>query len=550
MGNKIIQLINNSIQLNKPFEYEGPTEKYKGMTMKAILICMLFAPVTSVEQVMYYIDDMKLSHVKRLFLRLEEKSMVEQRTLDMKDSRTRKVYVLTKKGYNEVVDYVFNAPVFYNIKKKTFLKHYYALSNVFFSFLIRGNVCYGFHLEKPIGIHRYNRVQKEDLFADAVCYFRYDALFIEQDMGTESVPVIIDKFERYYKFDDSLLTKDKKSSIVFLYKEPNDALSSSPLFSSKNWNEIKAMLLADLFMFNTDWLADHLKNNRKTLTDRKCLDTIYEYKKICNRSLIAEEIDTTSYDEYRCDKYYEMFNDRQYKFFITRSRSILKAYYKNYMSYYAHKTGYLYESFEYFLAYRECYMWTSVEFKSFLDFYFNKNDICKNVIANYHSRFEEYINEYGVKGRLALKKIEKNDNPSGYVPILYNTYRKVVKEYEQQSYISDKKVPYYICVEFPTVEIGSFLRILHFRTVIKAENCHNIAIYMGVNNEEEAKWITELLKLEEIKDFGNVYYVSARLSFLFFDISEKRLYTFTCRINSKTNKPCYEKKYIEGKQLV
>ena len=62
--------------------------------------------------------------------------------------------------------------------------------------------------------------------------------------------------------------------------------------------------------------------------------------------------------------------------------------------------------------------------------------------------------------------------------------------------------------------------------------------------------LTELLKLEEIKDFGNVYYVSARLSFLFFDISEKRLYTFTCRINSKTNKPCYEKKYIEGKQLV
>lgn len=512
---ELVTQLNNCIGLKTPLV---ASKGRSGSVYKALLIIMTHCPVISREVISCYFPESTQS-VRQQLIFLEKKGFVKKRPVKkggktVYDGRTKSLYVLTKKGYDEVIDLLINPPIYYQIKTDKYLMHYYASAHVFLSMLKRGVLLTGYHLEKQLGRFAKAGVQESDLYCDVACYTRTESLFFEQDMGNETISQLIDKFERYNKHSESLLEDGRKPYIVMLFKEPYKDLRNSPCFNVKTIYEIAEVLTVEPSLIS--YYERLLNNENRTELMSKHFITIGDlFSKF--PYLKTNKIDLKEYAEgienFMGKEYYKAFNNYQMRFTYKKRQALLKEYYRNYMTYFDDtETEPLYDSFKFFLENRQCYLWPSTDCSRFLEFFYEHDYKIEPLVQKYFSDACLYKDGYWTVNKTNMEKIatpvDRADR--GLFISMCNTY------------ISG---PYHICVEFPTINIGSFVRVLHLRQRLANFTC-GINVYLGVFNKDEAIFIADLLRLKETPHFASKTYVAAYTNFYFFNISDfSRLYT-------------------------
>ena len=512
-----------------------------GSTYKALLVVMCHCPVISREVVSFYFPDSS-NYFKRAISTMTKKELVSARVIkqggkNALDGRTKKVYVLTKKGYDEVIKSLLNPPEYYYIRTDNYLMHYYAEAHVFFSLLKRGIEISGYHLEKQLGIFAKSGVQPMDLYCDIACTTRGEAIFFEQDMGTEGLSQLMDKFERYNMYSDKLLVEGKRSYIILLFKQPYINYGNSPCFSTKPLNEIIEVLKEEP-KFNgnlIDYYSSLQRIENKSAVQLSHYTTISDMLSkfpYLNNGMSAAALKAyvDGIDDFTGREYYTAFNNRQEQFACRKRHSLLAEFYRNYMSFFNDDvpTEPLRSSFKFFLENRQCYLGASTNFSKFLDFFYGGNFIKVEALVK---KYYPYVKFWNNTGFLTFNSsgMASLTTPIGGDRDLYVSLC--------NAYIQKRQC---ISVEFPTINIGSFIRVLHFRTrVTKKLDAGYFNLYLGVPSLKEAIWLADILKLRETPYFGNKVYKSAEVNYFFFNIDEfleetARIYTLTA-----SNEPFY-----------
>lgn len=171
-----------------------------------LLILMIYVPIISEEEFFYFFVVKSTSTIHRAFDLLRDSGMIDSVYLygnnkttlhnsSYTDSRTSKVFLLTRKGYGKVCHYVGQDKKQYKaFKSDKYYMHAYStgwniltvLTNPFIPRLLN------YESEYKLGL---NNVK--DIYCDGMIELSGATLYLEQDVGTEKIDELRDKLIRY-----------------------------------------------------------------------------------------------------------------------------------------------------------------------------------------------------------------------------------------------------------------------------------------------------------------------------------------------------------------
>ena len=282
---------------------------------EAVLCLMYYCNLISVESIYRYIyPSESISTVKLFLTRLKNSGLTKSISLSSVDNNTRKVYALTKKGYEYSLSFlrVLSESDFkeFSLTPKTIHDYSAGLNTLALVNLKNSHIDYlseyTFKNDIVLDKKETNNIVRPDVtcrFSDITerNYFGY--IFVEQDMGTEGIQILLDKILSY--LFSGILVRNNMNALVFSFRV-NGNLSAKKKKSAvrdiKSLSRCKELMLEHkiktLYSFyESDFVPEDLQLFIKDfLIETGVIDASNEFDYIQSKDFTIKDI-----DKYICD---------------------------------------------------------------------------------------------------------------------------------------------------------------------------------------------------------------------------------------------------------
>lgn len=308
-----------------------------------LLILLLFAPVISFEEILYYIRA-DISDVKNMFesarimgytksVHLYPESKKKYTVEDPYDSRTLTGVILTKKGFTRVKEYTYKDD-YYTFKSDKYYMHAYSNGFNFLAILTNPFLDRIDSYENEVGATFGRRIAGDgrSLYIDSMARVGSDTLYLEQEMGTSRKEGELRIKLQKYGYHEGYLTKgDGRQAVVLSFRK--GFVSIAPAKNSRKNIRYNPSVLNriidfiheksyDLYFPETiEQLAEYAAHENKWITcardvlnlwqDIQAHDLTHELSSWLDLSVLVSELES-----YSSDLYIQEFNSIQEDFAI------------------------------------------------------------------------------------------------------------------------------------------------------------------------------------------------------------------------------------------
>lgn len=339
----LIALINRRLSLKKQLNTEPP--------YVLILLLLLYAPVLSFEELLYFFET-DGSRLQKLLESMTLREVVVGVTLyphskakasvsDMNDSRTIKGYVLTRKGYDKVKDYT-DLP-YTSFKSDKYYMHAYSNGFNFLSFLTNPFCERIESYANEVGATFGRRIAGDgrSLYIDSVARVDGATLYVEQDMGNERKSgELRGKLLKYGLHAGYLADGSGQQAVVISFRKgfvnisPVKNIKSNFRYNTRymqyaisTYEENKGLLPAPYESGSLGLLVEKIRNDEiSTVYDKEILCM---YEDIRKHELPISSMDDlkklcTGFQSYACDIYFNEYNSIQEAFAVKWRNRLIK----------------------------------------------------------------------------------------------------------------------------------------------------------------------------------------------------------------------------------
>ena len=501
--------LNKKLPLTKPLNTEPLTV--------LILLMMLYAPVSSVEELSYFIRFPHKNSINKAFFLLQKAGKVLGATLyphskkkdspnaDI-DSRTAKAYIITKKGFISVCEYAGLAKSDYvRLATDRYYMHTYSSGWNFYSLLFNPFIEHidAYILEAGLTFGKRIAGDGKSLYADSIAKIGGATLYLEQDMGTErGKNELRNKLIKYGYHADYLSTVESDYIILSVRKGfhtvfPSRNSTDNPRYSPSvlksiidciKWN---AVFIEDITL---DTLGEPSILNSQSENTRKLYCALRnDFKKHNINISTIEELEShlTGLEEFNCPQYNKEINRYQEVFAISRRNSLISNMLddhnlgENGRQMYSDISSYVINGQHLFIV-------PTPLLSYYYPFITYNRSFIKEIMEKTLLSTKPFSKEFDVKTYKPRYTIPNDssyrmeDSPILYPLTLSNMY----------------DMPHFkIFIENLSLDLGAGMRLLAAMKCLKQRRTENnkfIVIIAMVNSAEDASYFNSLLKLHEI----------------------------------------------------
>lgn len=497
-----------------------------------LLILMLFVPILSEEELCYFFSgDSAYANFHRAFDLNRQSGLVEGVALypqvknrktqsDTADSRTMRAYLITRKGFYAVCEYVgLSHEDYHPIKTSRYNIHTYSNGFNFFAFLTnpftKKLLSYETEVNQAFG--KKFLTNDRGLCIDDIAKLSGATLYLEQDMGTENIPKLREKMHKYGLHSDYLITSSTESVVLSFRKgyqciapvgraKGNKRYSLSALrhtieaFEHPMSFDAMEMILEDMDSHKLETLIKGLDRDI-IVTDHA--QSIYDLYSDIKKHDLLNNLDTyeklkehyTQYELLRSPCYFAEFNNIQYRFMLNRRNGLIKDMIDSSDGFKLIGKDYgrtNHDVTSYVLKSLHVYTVPTIMLSYYLPFILYQSSFVKEVIENTLASYPMFkgFDKKSYKPKFYI------DNKSPYrIPDSRIRYGFTMSNY----YESDGFI---LFIENLSLDLGAVARVSAAKQSFSQEYVRgrkNVAIIALVDSIEDAEYFRDLLNLSEIK---------------------------------------------------
>ena len=212
-----------------------------------ILTALFYCSYLTAADLSYYLGmpEKSFKSLHKQLNDLEQAGLIKKASLKTKDAFSRVLYYPTESGFSMAAANI-GIPYLFTYKrrgKQITTMHDYSIGLNALQLILYGSP---FIWDKEVSYSAsYSGMKKTgSLCIDAVCDFKDSPyrLYIEEDLGNESVGILLGKLEKYYQFD--LLRDAKTEAVIYSFRQPYITCDSPQIlaYSAKLVERVKEWL--------------------------------------------------------------------------------------------------------------------------------------------------------------------------------------------------------------------------------------------------------------------------------------------------------------------
>lgn len=276
---------------------------------KCILGIIYLCDYVTVEELSLYLGfpETSIHSLTRILHRFEEQKFIKRTDFKEKDGSSKGAYYLTKEGWQEANSY-FDTIQIKEYKRKSAnnvtVMHDFAVGMNVFSLLLFGvPFTFGKEISEGTSLKTGKKINKT-LTYDALVIFRSktninrpERLYIEEDLGHETIRTLVDKLNSYENY--GITKKTLTEAVVFSIKKT--CTSNDDAFSAKRIGELKQSLIDSGYSRLGEYMLSFSVDNENASSFNPAADSlsrIIGFKDKNNKIHSKNDFSIEDFDEY------------------------------------------------------------------------------------------------------------------------------------------------------------------------------------------------------------------------------------------------------------
>lgn len=316
-----------------------------------ILTALFYCSYLTAADLSYYLGlpEKSFKSLHKQLNDMEEAGLIKKTPIKTKDAFSRVFYYPSENGFAMAAAFI-GVPYYFTYKrrgKQITTMHDYSIGLNALQLMLYGS---SFIWDKEVSYAATLGGMKKagSLCVDAICDFKDTPyrMYIEEDLGNESIGILLGKLEKYHQFE--LLRDGKNELVVYSFRQPYLTCDAPqiPAYSAKNVEEVKKWLVQSKQTLNEAMtsLQNHSLDEKtaKLLDTMESIDLVLELSKH-KKDISAEYLEyfIKDLEELKLDCRVEDHNKLQEKFTRGRFRSMAGVLAKNYRKSSHHNLSYI-----------------------------------------------------------------------------------------------------------------------------------------------------------------------------------------------------------------